>query len=243
LVEQFPCPAQTINGRTLSKSSKRQRIGEAEIKAAALNRMKQQGRIDRRSTLASEFCLGRTGVRADLAVRSERFIGVEIKSELDRLRRLPTQLAVYRAHFDCTILVLATRHLAAVAALDLAGVEIWECATDGSVRTVQAGCVGPTEEPRWVDLMTQVERRRFLIDDGRSAFRAAFDHRFAERSRDFWRSVGRRKIKADDLATLSRFRDARRLHAAMAEARDAKWAEFAERARQMLEASEPSRAA
>jgi hypothetical protein len=227
----------------MTKPRKKQRIGEAEIKAAVLNRLKLQGRIDRQSTLASEFCLGRTGIRTDLAARSDRLIGVEIKSELDSLRRLPAQLAVYRAHFDCTVLVLATRHLAAVDALDLAGVEIWESAADSRLETLQAGCVGPAEEPRWADLMTQVERRRFLADDGRTAFRAAFDHRFAGRSREFWRVVGRRQIKADDLTTLSRFREVRLSQAASAEAREAKWAQFAERARQLLEASESSRAA
>jgi hypothetical protein len=221
----------------LTKSLKKQRIGEAEIKAAVLNRLKLQGRIDRRSTLASEFCLGRTGVRTDLAVRSDRLIGVEIKSELDTLRRLPSQLVVYRAHFDCTVLVLASRHLAAVSSLDLACVEIWESVADGSLRTIQTGCGGPPEEPRWADLMTQVERRRFLTGDGGAAFRAAFDYRFAAKSRDFWRNVGRRKIKADDLTTLSRFRDVRLSQAALIEARQARWAEFAEQARLLLEAS------
>ena len=238
MFDQFPCPSKPADDAKLTKSLKKQRIGEAEIKAAVLNRLKLQGRIDRRSTLASEFCLGRTGVRTDLAVHSDRLIGVEIKSELDTLRRLPVQLAVYRAHFDCTVLVLASRHLAATASLDLAGVEIWESAADGSLRTLQAGCVGPAEEPRWADLMTQVERRRFLAGDGRTAFRAAFDHRFAGRSREFWRAVGRRQIKADDLTTLSRFRDVRLSQAASAEATEAKWADFAERARQVLEASE-----
>ncbi|THD64436.1 hypothetical protein [Phenylobacterium sp.] len=164
----------------MTKSLKKQRIGEAEIKAAVLNRLKLQGRIDRRSTLASEFCLGRTGVRTDLAALSDRLIGVEIKSELDTLRRLPVQLAVYRAHFDCTVLVLATRHLAAVPSLNLDGVEVWESAADGSLRTLQSGGVGPSEEPCWADLMTQVERRRFLTDNGGAAFRAAFDHRLVK---------------------------------------------------------------
>jgi hypothetical protein len=243
VIESSPSPAQTSNGNTLGKSLKKQRIGEAEIKAAVLNRLKQQGRIDRRSALASEFCLGRTGVRADLALRSEQLIGVEIKSEMDRLRRLSAQLSVYRAYFDCTVLVVASRHLPAVRALDLRGVEIWEFAAGGSLRTLQAGCVGPAEEPRWADLMTQVERRRFLADDGRAAFSAAFDHRFAGKSREFWRTVGRRKIRAEDLATLSRFRDARLSQEASAKAREAKWAEFSERARLALEASESNRAA
>jgi hypothetical protein len=238
VIEPFPCPVSTAEDPKLTKPLKKQRIGEAEIKAAVLNRLKLQGRIDRESTLASEFCLGRTGVRTDLAARSDHLIGVEIKSELDSLRRLPRQLGVYRAHFDCTVLVLATRHLAAVEPLDLAGVEIWACAPDGCLETLQPGCLGPAEEPRWADLMTQVERRRFLGDDGRAAFHTAFDHRFAGKSQEFWRTVGRRKIRADDLAVLSRFRDVRLSQAASADAREAKWAEFAERARQMLEASE-----
>jgi hypothetical protein len=223
---------------------KKQRLGEIEIKAAVLNRLRQQGRIDRRSTLASEFCLGRTRVRCDLAIQSDQFIGVEIKSELDSLRRLPSQIPVYREHFDNTVLAVATRHLPSVAALDLSGIELWECAPDGSIQTIQAGALGPMFEPCWTDLMTQVERRRFAAEDGRSSFRRAFDYRFAATSREFWRSVGRRKIKPEDLAKLSRFRDARLSRAALLDARTAKWSEFAERARQLLEkAAEPLEAA
>jgi hypothetical protein len=236
--EQFPYPSEPVDDAKLTKPLKKERIGEAEIKAAVLNRLKVQGRIDRRSTLASEFCLGRTGVRTDLAAWSDRLIGVEIKSELDSLRRLPSQLAVYRAHFDCTVLVLASRHLAATAALDLAGIEIWEFPSNGSLQTLQSGCVGPAQEPVWADLMTLAERRRFVDADGRAAFRAAFSHRFADKSREFWRAVRRRKIRAQDLTVLSRFRDMRLSQVASAEARKARWAEFAERARQMLEASE-----
>lgn len=220
------------------------RFGEAEIKAAVLNRLREQGRIDRRSVLASEFCLGRTGVRTDLAVQAGQFIGIEIKSELDSLRRLAAQLSAYRSHFDITVLVVATRHLPAVAAIDLSGLELWECAADGALRITQAMASGPVPEPCWTDLMTQVERRRFSAEDGRWSFQRAFEYRFAATSREFWRAVGRRKIKPEDLTKLSRFRDARLSQAALVEARTAKWSDFADRARRLLEMpAEPVEAA
>ena len=233
-----------MKGTGLPKVLKKHRLSEPEIKAIVLNRLKEQGRIDRRSTLASEFCLGRTGVRADLAIRSDRLIGVEIKSELDSLRRLPAQLSVYRAYFATSLLVVATRHLDGIASNDLTGVEVWECMTDGTVRTVRDGATGGLmAEPEWASLMTQVERRRFLAEETQAShevFRAAFDYRFGMTSSQFWRAVGRRRIRADDLGLLSRFRDLRLTSAAMAEARNVEWAEFVERARLILERTTPT---
>lgn len=227
----------------MRKSFKKDGIGEAFIKAAVLNRLRQLGRIDRRSTLANEFCLGRTGVRADLAIRSDRLIGVEIKSELDSLRRLPNQLAAYRSLFDCTILVVATCHLMALKKMDLGGVEIWEFTSDGTLGVVQAENSELRPEPNWASMMTQVERRRFLANDGQKAFRAAFDHRFAITSQAFWRTIGRRKIKAVDLALLSRFREIRALQAAADEAREARWSKFIEQVRRLTEPSDTNQAA
>ncbi len=221
---------------------KKQRLGEPDIKAIVLNRLRELGRIDRKSCLASEFRLGRTGVRADLAIQSDQLIGVEIKSELDGLRRLPTQMDTYRAYFDCTILVLATRHLRAIDRQQLVGIEVWECAVDGMIHSVDSPRGDPIlTEPLWSNLMTQSERQRYLHQGEATeyeAFRKAFAKRFDATSREFWRSLGRRKIKTEDLDKLSRYRDARQANAAWIATRTAEWSEFLRRAQTLASESD-----
>ena len=51
-----------------------------------------------------EICLGKA--RADMAIISDRFIGVEIKGPKDRLDRLPKQIEHYSKCFDQVILVV-----------------------------------------------------------------------------------------------------------------------------------------
>lgn len=220
----------------MGNSLKTRRFDEFEIKCLVLNELRSLGRIDRKSVIASEFYLGRSGVRVDLAIWSDDFVGVEIKSEFDSLRRLDSQLRSYRAYCAQTILVVASRHLKVLDRPAIAGVEVWEVGADGRIRIAQAS--EPVAEPQsaqWSDLMTQSERRRFARSDletaDREAFGRAFRERFVRSSQDFWAAVGRRKIKPEHLWKLSRYRDARLAHAAWASAQAAKrelWLQNAE---------------
>src|SRR5579859_5791300 len=103
----------------MPKPLTKRRFDEVDIKASVLNELRSQGRIDRRTPIANEFCLGRTGVRVDLMLWSDELIGIEVKSELDSLRRLAGQLSAYTAYCDHTVLVVASRHLSQLAAVEL----------------------------------------------------------------------------------------------------------------------------
>lgn len=60
--------------------------------------------------IVDEFVIGEQG-RIDVAVVSDHLTGYEIKSDLDRLTRLPRQMAVFGEVFDYCILVVTPRHL------------------------------------------------------------------------------------------------------------------------------------
>ena len=238
-----PCSFVKVHRPTMSKSLKTVRFTEIDIKALVLNELRAQGRIDRRALVASEFCLGRSGARADLMICAGELIGVEIKSELDSLRRLKRQLSSYREFCDRTILVAASRHLGRPEAKTLRGIEeVWELLPGGRLRTVQN--VQPTLDRKpanWASLMTQAELRRVVRTDEpealRAAFLGAFSTRFGDSSREFWTAIGRRKIRPEDLNRLSRYRDARLFRAAWSEARSVDWAEWLEAAEAALGAN------
>jgi hypothetical protein len=215
------------------KPLKKQRIDEASIKARVLNELKAHGRIDRRTLLASEFCLGRTGVRADLVIWADELIGIEIKSELDSLRRLDSQLSACREFCDRTILVAASRHMKRLDPSKLRDVEMWEVTPDGTLHVRWSSSVSAIRQPpRWDRLMTKAELRRFNRDEdigaGREAFHRAFCDRFASNSHSFWTRVGRRQIKPEDLALLSRYREARQSLADWSSAQSVDWEQWLE---------------
>lgn len=224
----------------MRKSLKAVRIAEVEIKALVLNELRSQGRIDRHALVASEFCLGRSGARADLVICTGELIGVEIKSELDSLRRLERQLTSYSEFCDRTILVAASRHLRKLGPNVLRGIEeVWELLPDGRLLTVQHVPPASDRKPRnWASLMTQAEIHRFGRADEpkalREAFLGAFSTRFGDSSFEFWTAIGRRKIRPEDLNRLSRYRDARLSRMAWSEARSVDWAEWLQAAEAVL---------
>lgn len=183
------------------------------IKAKVLESFRRSGRFGKSPVVASEFCIGRTGVRADLVImgrgRSREIVGIEIKSAGDTLHRLTRQLASYSQYFDRVIVVAAHRHQTNVRALDVAGLEIWEVERSGSLGLVR---LGEATRPAGslMDLMTQKERSKYrgLIargpDGERDAFCAAFEDRHGMSSDKFW-EASRVRVEPKDLASLSRF--------------------------------------
>lgn len=202
-------------------------LKEHEIKAVLLNRLRDDRVIDRRSVLTTEFRIAGSAVRADLAVLGDEFVGVEIKSRFDTLRRLPHQISVYPAYFDRTILVVDKKHLAALAHIDLSFVEVWalnESRLDQVSLPIQSAKKRPMAE-----LLTGNQRARhtdFDHDGGRSAFIAEFRARFGATSKEFWEEVRRSKIRVENLSTLSRFRGRRELGAKMRTERALSWSQW-----------------
>jgi hypothetical protein len=64
-----------------------------------------------------ELWVPRSNERADLAVIGSSFLGFEIKTDRDTLKRLPRQVEAYNRIFDRCTVVLAERHLDAALAI------------------------------------------------------------------------------------------------------------------------------
>lgn len=201
---------------------------EAEIKAMVISALRAEGVITRSAAIANEYCIATSGVRADLAVMADCFVGVEVKSEADTLRRLDRQMTAYRAVFDRVILVVAANHRPAIDREALASVEVWTISDDGLI--VEPSHCRESIEDR-IHLLTQEERRRWgrlAASSSEDAFRAAFHARYGRTSDAFWKAVGRRKVNAEDLEVLSRFQPARLYAAEVRAERESGWAQWAE---------------
>lgn len=218
-------------------------MDENDIKAAVLTRVRRECRGRGLPVISSEFSLNGTGIRADLAILDGCFYGVEIKSEADTLKRLPSQMEGYARYFDRTVLVVAPKHLRGLRDINLQGAEVWRqevlCDWQQHAHGEQRRICG-----HWLlQLLTVEEERRVTralellpadasaetIDAARrSEFEAAFRRRYMSTSANFWQAVRGRSIRAEDLALLSRFHaDRERARTAAAEA-DAMWARWAQ---------------
>jgi hypothetical protein len=220
---------------TSRRSRPLKRPNEADLKAALLNELRRQRVVTPKSILANEFVVAATSVRADLAILGESLVAVEVKSEADSLRRLDRQLDGYLAYFDYVILVIARRHLRDVDPIALAKSQVWIAESDGSLTFETDASYSPMARRPISDLLTKREAQRFFRPDdasacaleARRAFYKAFQHRFGATSADFWRRVGRRRISADDLRHLSRYREQRLAVQRVMQQREERWREWA----------------
>lgn len=185
---------------------------EHALKAKVIQRLRESKRFGSHPIIATEYRVGSTGVRADLVVASRstrEVVAIEIKSAVDSLKRLPSQLDAYTRYFDRVILVAAHRHQRHVRQLTFPGLELWEVEKSGALATVRLGGSSTRKESP-ADLLTQRERLRYrgLIESGhdgaKDAFFAVLEDRHGEISDLFWRGVSG-KVNVDCLATLSRF--------------------------------------
>ena len=72
---------------------------------------------DSETVVVDELGLKHGRCRADIAVINGHFIGYEIKSDNDSLRRLPEQIDVYSAVFDRASVIVGEKHACAVKSL------------------------------------------------------------------------------------------------------------------------------
>lgn len=197
--------------------------------------------MTRRSIIANEFALPKQAVRADLAILADQFIGVEVKSNKDSLKRLKSQISAYKLHFDLVILVLTNRHISSLNSHDYRDIEIMEVDALGRIQTLSKPCCqNAIDDSAFLNLLTKAERYRFLdrilrtenskpegsrnLPTARQAFKAAFDERFRERSACFWSRVGRRrKIQVQDLEHLSRYKEQRQAASLWKDQRRKRW--------------------
>jgi hypothetical protein len=194
-------------------------MDEARVKALVLARVREASGRRKKPVVTSEFSLGSSGVRADLAIFAETTIGVEIKTARDTLRRLSSQMAAYSRYFDHSIAVVAPCHLRNLTDDHLRGGSLWTYDEGGELRALHTGAQNVVEPCALLDVLTQAERRSV-------EFGAAMQRRYGETSAAFWRSVARRAIRPQDLALLSRFADAREQAKRTAAERESRWSQW-----------------
>lgn len=84
---------------------------DATIRAVVKKRLAKRHEDDVNAFVVEELPVSRGEARLDMAVINGRIEGVEIKSSLDTLERLPRQIELYQGGVDRMSLVSAARHL------------------------------------------------------------------------------------------------------------------------------------
>jgi hypothetical protein len=216
-------------------------MDEIDIKVEVLTWVRRACRGRNLPIVTSEFTLTGTGIRADLAILSNTFCGIEIKSAVDTLKRLPNQMKGYARYFDQTMLVVAEKHAQGVERIDLQSAEVWIHGGPREFERVRPGACNVVAGHTLLGLLTAEEERRAtrslqcrhsaeVSDDcRRKEFESVFRRRYGATSKQFWNQVKGRPIGRADLNLLSRFyAERQRLEEARA-AEDAKWSQWAHR--------------
>lgn len=201
---------------------------ESLIKSDVLSSLRRRRIINRHSIIASEFVLGSTGRRADLAVyNGTSFVGIEIKSKHDSLRRLRDQLETYNSCFDEVLLVLHERHLNEAFHIAPPNVPIFSITKSDQMSLVrEASGSSKKNASTSLKLLTLAELKRLVgLPAGSLAKRAdllraarqlpdsvifdavtaSFMKTYSETSAKFWHHVRKRNISIDAMSHLSRF--------------------------------------
>lgn len=205
-------------------------MDEAAVKAQVLSHIRHASG-GQKPILTAELTLGTSGTRADVAVLANaELIGLEIKTERDSLRRLPSQLEAYSRYFDHVVVVAASSHFAELAKINLHGASVWRSSKDG-LDPIITGQAHSVSSLAYLDLMTRQEKKDIVSKGSATAREHYFDtfaRRYGEISRTFWQSVAGRKIKADDVRLLSRFNEHRRAVQLVAREREERWRRWQE---------------
>lgn len=102
--------------RTRQKSTWQNRMRDADVRVAVLERLQSLHVGDASTRIVQEMNLWSGAVRIDIAVINGELSGYELKSARDTLTRLPLQADIYSRIFDYVTLVAADRHLENAAA-------------------------------------------------------------------------------------------------------------------------------
>jgi len=196
------------------------------IKSIILQHWREIGRIGRSSIIATEFVLGVNGRRADIAVLSDQFFGIEIKSDYDSVVRLRDQIEVYGRCFDRVSVVTGQKNAEYCLSTLAPSVEIW-CVDQQCVPSLlrDAQAVPITDTISMLQLLTVKQLRRLTSISTQGASRShllqvaqdlprdviygavieQFYGAYATTSGAFWKLVGRRKVSLEHVKQLSRF--------------------------------------
>jgi len=191
-------------------------MNEKQIKSATLKELVRREVISPAAVVANEFKIGQSGVRADLAVMDEIFIGIEIKSQFDSLRRLKGQLETYLETFDKVILVVSESH---ARNLDrhayLGDAEVWKIDLLGKITRIKRG---KTSINTRIEHLSKLLYKRDLAginqssgQELRTAVLKRFINKFGPTSEVFWNSVQNSEISEQSLEHLSPFKPLRKI--------------------------------
>jgi hypothetical protein len=232
---------------------------EADLKAVVLRELVRVNKLDRRSSISSEFTLG-TERRADLAVfNGTEFIGIEVKSDFDTLKRLEGQHLAYSKVFDRIIIVVADRHAPRILDDQCGNADIWSVSPFGEVKLVRVAREQPTLcKQALAALLPKAELAKLIgaerklrvaraslnsriddigIDSIRDAVVQSFTRRFEITSRRFFKGVSGGEIEPHHLARLSRFEQQRKAIQAHKRKNEKFWKEWAKVADEVFSAA------
>lgn len=92
-------------------------LKDVDIRRAAGDRLLHKARNCSDTLIVDELGLGHGACRVDVAVINGHFRGIEIKSDVDSLTRLPRQVVHYGEVMDRATLIVTERHLDAATEL------------------------------------------------------------------------------------------------------------------------------
>lgn len=226
------------------------KLDEEGLKCRLLARFRQERTVTASSVIASEFVLGQTGCRSDLAISNGSFIGVEVKSARDSLARLPDQIRAYRKFFDAVILLCDEVHLSRAEILcpEGVGIYVWrngelsiyreaatnhdidrrECVRSLSVKHLHT-CLNL--KPGSGYSRSELEQRVLSEPiDVRSLVVGAFESTYRVTTEKFLQGITGKRIAPDHLTHLSRFAASRAELRHSQEARQSFWKTWEEQA-------------
>lgn len=233
-------------------SASLKRLSETDLKCLYLQSLRKHGLIDETSIIASEYLLGHTGRRVDLAILSNGFVGIEFKSKGDSLKRLQPQLEAYVSCFDRVVLVVDERHTPNAFPLLPDSVELWSVNAEGRLVLERQG-MSPVQrstralaqlcDTRQLRKIAPIARtssatRSKLVDAAsslpfdcvREAAVASFKSTFGASSAAFWNYLALEEPGSSALAILSRFADLKQKKTSALRAQNEFWVRWAEEA-------------
>jgi hypothetical protein len=230
------------------------RLSEVDLKCLYLERLRRLNLIDETSIIASEYSLGRTGRRADLAILNGEFIGIEFKSRHDSLKRLTQQLDAYVQCFDRVLLVADERHVENAQRLIPTPVELWSVNGGGELSLVKKPeAIKGNHSARVLAQLCTIRQLRKLVQNDKTpawsrsmltdavlqlppnhvyqAALATFRTAFTRSSAAFWSGLDARAgVDCNALRPLSRFAKVRQQQTLALKTQSDFWAAWAEEA-------------
>lgn len=142
-------------------------MNETEIRQRLIERLRRQAQGSS-AAFISELCIDRFERRVDLVQVGARLAAFEIKSDRDRLTRLPGQLDSYCRFFERVTVVCTLRHLAAVQSQAPAEVGLWTVDAEQGFKVVRSPRLlrGQRLED-WLSFLPVPELRRLLRSQDR----------------------------------------------------------------------------